>query len=347
MALERYAVDFNGSYPIAIGGGDPLFNIFSMDLMFINLCPSNPAGLTSPLADHFHGPNQSAVPQGHDGCTDREWCIADGTVTIGSRVSGLNPIVANKRICMDALLLYNYLTQYPENPFARKDRQGQFGAFNPYQFNPLAWGGFYGNLMWDLGLAQGEWPWIDFWQGIDPANHRSRYGPPNLDVPGNFYYHPLFADGQPVATHKWALVDYNGNDGSNSSPGRMIFSHEVTGYILALTGSVDTRGIDATHCALANAYAWVFFDGTGLHVAPSGYFSNEPDPIASQWTGSGITRSCTGTTSQNSFSPFAVNSGDETGPAGSGPDGNPDYFIAILFGGLDRAPKQLTGTKRE
>jgi prepilin-type N-terminal cleavage/methylation domain-containing protein len=347
IALERYAVDFNGSFPRALGGGDPYFNWFSMDLYFWNACSSNPMGLTSPLADHFH-PDDPRTFQRHDGCTDREWCIGDGSVTIGSQIPGLPSLLANKRICMDPLLLFNYLAQYPVDPFVRKDKQGSFGPYTPNGgWNPIAIGGREGNLMWDHGRVHGEWPWIDFWAGVDPANHRPKFGPPNLDVPGNFYYHPLFCDGMPVATHKWALVDWNGGDGSDSAAGRMIFSHEVCGYILALTGAPDTRGIDANKCAMSDAYGWTFWDGTGFHIGPSGYFSNEPDPISSLWVGSGQTRYCTGTTSSTGFSPYAVESGDETGPAGSGPDGVPDYYIAVLFGGLDRAPRQLTGTRRE
>lgn len=346
-ALERYGVDFNGSYPLVVAGGDPYFNLLSMNLgPWTFFCGWNPMGLSSPLADHYHS-NDTRTFQRHDGCTDREWCIDDGATLISTKVPGLPSTIATRaRICMDSLLLYNYLSQYPANPFVRADRQGSFAPWSPYG-GYLAYGGYYGNLMWDLGLVHGEWPWLDFWVGVDPSDHRPRYGPPNLDLPGNFYYHPIFCDGQPVATHKWALVDYNGNDGSNSSMGRMIFSHEVCGYILTLFGSTDTRGYDANHCAMSNAYGWVFFDGTGIHVGPSGYFSNEPDPIASQWVGSGQTRYCTGTTSANSFSPFAVEAGDETGPQGSGPDGVPDYYIAILHGGLDFTPKLSLGTKRE
>jgi prepilin-type N-terminal cleavage/methylation domain-containing protein len=343
MALERYSVDFNGSYPLVVAGGDPYFNWLSMDLYFQDICTGAPtAGLTSPFADHYHIGDTRPFQQ-HDGCTDREWCIGDGDVTIGSQVPGVSPGLANKRVCMDPLLLYNYLSQYPENPFVKKTNS-VYGANGPYPWYTMAWGGKFGNLMWDHGRVHGEYPVIDLWFGVDPSNHRVRFGAPALDLPGNFYYHPLFCDAIPVATHLRALVDYNGLDATNSSEARQIMSHEVCGYILAITGSTDTRGLDANHVAAGDAYAWGFGD-TGCQ--PSGYFSHEPDPIASIRTGSGVNAFCSGWTSPTSFSPYAVEAGDETGPAGSGPDGIPDYYISILFGGLDRAPKQLTGTKRE
>ncbi|MHA2646976.1 MAG: type II secretion system protein, partial [bacterium JZ-2024 1] len=343
-ALERYSVDFNGSFPLVLGGGDPYFNYLSMDLFFSNICGSNPMGLTSAFADHYHRDDTRTFQQ-HDGCTDREWCIGNGDVTIGSQIPGLTPGLANKRICMDPLLLYNYLTQYPENPFIRKGAASStYGSASPYPWYTMAWGGRYGNLMWDLGRAHGEYPVIDLWFGVDPSNHRVKYGAPALDLPGNFYYHPLFCDAIPVATHLRALVDWNGLDATNSSEARAIFSHEVCGYVLTIAGSTDTRGYDANHIAAADAYAWAFGD-TGCQ--PSGYFSAEPDPIAGLRFGSGVNAFCTGYTSTTSFSPYAVEAGDETGPAGSGPDGIPDYYITILYGGLDRAPRSATGGRRE
>lgn len=347
MALERYAADFDGLYPILLGGGDPLYNWLSMNLSFTDYCQfGSRFASTSPFADYWVSPDAS-VPQRHDGCTNSEFCLPDGS-TIADHDPDAPPIFAepHMRVCMDPLLLYGYLNQYPKNPFMRRDKNGMLSCCGnltrpPYNWN-AAVAGKYGDRMYDLARAHGMTPFIDMWISMDPANHQKLFGAPNLDQPGNFYYHPVFCDGLTVYAHAKALVDNGqgpgagnrGDPGTNNSFGRQIMTHAVCGYVLGLYGAPYNTGLDAnkTGCSTYwDAYFWGF---------PTGFFSFEPDPMAPRsisWTSLGRPFCSPYFPGQANW--WGLDAGEAVGVRqGSGPDGHPDYYIAILHSGLDRAP---------
>ncbi|MGH8104220.1 MAG: type II secretion system protein [bacterium] len=333
MALERYAVDWDGLYPIVLSGGDPTYNNLSMDGGFFG----GGRGLVGLAPSVFVDYNPI------DTFTDPEWCLPfPANQTVGSGA------INGRHVCMDSMLRQGYLSQYPKNPFVKKDQNGAWGAFSVYGGGfAAALGGFYGDLMFDQGEQHGEWPMIDWWAN-DPGQFVSRMGPPGLDRPGNFYYHPNFCDGQTVDKHSYALVDWNGTSGTNNSFGRSILTHSVCGYVLTAFGSVKTLGIDATHNACGNAYGWTIFSGgpdSSQIVEPSGYFSYEPDPIAGRVIINAAApklSTCTGSPMGGPTNPLYVQARDEVGESGSGPDGRPDFIITNLFGGLDKRVAELT-----
>lgn len=338
MALERYAVDWDGLYPLVLSGGDPTYNNLSMDggtyRGYQGLSPS-------PFVDHFIN---STMQLGSDALTDPEWCLPfPQNQTVGAGV------INGRHICMDSILRQGYLSSYPTNPFAKKDQNGMWAAYSGYGGSyPIAIAGYYGNLMFDEGEQRGEWPWIDWWAN-DPGGYVQQFGPPSLDRPGNFYYHPYFCDGQTDDRHEYAFIDWNGNTGTNNSFGRSVFMHSVCGYVITGFGAIKTLGIDATHIACTSAYGWQFITGStnGLSyvVEPSGYFSYEPDPNA------GVVSlnpqfpelaTCSGSETSGPNNPDYLQARDEVGPTGSGPDGHPDFIIIDLYGGLDKKIAETT-----
>lgn len=344
MALERYAVDWDGLYPLVLSGGDATWNNLSMDGGWFG--GGGPYGglpglQPSVFVDHII--NSTGQP-GFDGLTDIDWCLPFPA----NRTTG-NGRINNRHICMDSILRQGYLSQYPTNPFSKKDPTGTWGALSPYgpQF-AAAFAGFNGNLMFDLGEQRGEWPMIDWWAN-DPGGYTSSMGPPGLDRPGNFYYHPYFCDGNTDDRHQFAFIDWNGNVGTNNSFGRSVFMHSVCGYVLTGFGAIKTLGIDATHIACTEAYGWTIItggpNGTSYVVEPSGYFSYEPDPIVGRMNINPArpeNATCSGGTSSGPNNPLYLQARDEVGESGSGPDGRPDFIIVNLYSGLDKKVAEVT-----
>jgi prepilin-type N-terminal cleavage/methylation domain-containing protein len=339
IALERYSVDWDGLYPIVLSGGDPTYNNLSMDGGYFG----NGSGLVglapSVFVDHILN---NGTP-GSDSRTDDEWCLPSNFRTVGTGA------INNRHVCMDSMLRQGYLSAYPANPFVKKGQNGTYGAYSVYGTNgiPLALGGYYGDLMWDVGEQHGEWPWIDWWAN-DPGQYVSRMGPPGLDRPGNFYYHPNFCDGQTPDRHQYAMIDWNGGSGTNNQFGRTIFNHAVCGYVLTAFGALKTLGIDSMHIACVGAYGWGIGSGgpnNAQVVEPSGYFSYEADPLASRMTinpaNPGLS-TCTGGPTGGGTNPLYLQARDEVGESGSGPDGRPDFIITNLYSGLDKKVAEVT-----
>lgn len=347
LAIERYAADNGGYYPTVVLGGDQLFNVASMDggpyASIYRYSCNDIQPFESGFLDYDNEPFDLVDCQtNHPFCIDPSLGPPPGYGTIKSPWNEPNHTGVDRDICMDMLLLFGYLSEYPKNPFMLPRFSGTWAAGSPYNlwYGGFSVGGRYGNIMFDLGFGRGEAFNSDFWAN-DSSGYRQQFGPPNLDVPGEFAYHPVFCDGETVQAHIRALVD------PNSSAGARIPSHAVCGYTLVAFGSVKTLGMDyyhRTNCETGsdnfNNICWG--DGFGGCAGfLTGYPSNEPDPLNVQFSKSGRQWYCSGI--------IPLEAGDEVGvgmpctPAtgqgcGSGPDGNPDQIVTLVFGGLDRAP---------
>jgi len=116
----------------------------------------------------------------------------------------------------------------------------------------------HGDKMFDLGFGWGDTPQTDFvlytaeWGEEREAQGSGGtvFSDPDLDAPGNFYYHPVFADLVPVYFHyaaKYVEV-FMVSCVRNTEFG--VLSDEVTGYMLygygapGHRGSLDEGGLD-------------------------------------------------------------------------------------------------------
>ena len=143
----------------------------------------------------------------------------------------------------DALLIYGYLAQYPRNPFARKDS----GLWNANAIGGTTmtgifpYGGHHGDKMLDLGFGWGDAPQTDFvfyTTEMLEENDPDVVADPDLDGPGNFYYHPMFSDGVPVFFHTQHLLQSLLNPGNRAQG---IYGEDVMGFYLYGYGAPGDR----------------------------------------------------------------------------------------------------------
>lgn len=283
IALERYAVDSGGVYPTFLVGAERDSNIIKCSIDLLN-----------------NGVSQ--FPQ--DGETPFAK-TADPAMAVGPEML---------RILMDPMIQFGYISEYPTNPFARRDT----GMWNSSSINQTGmtgvypYGGFHGDKMFDLGFGWGDTPETDFvlytTEAIEENEAQSSGGnvfsDPDMDSPGNFYYHPIFADLIPVYFHaaaNYGAVHMDLKDWANWG----ITSDEAVGYMLYGYGAAGDRdslvegGLDYFNRMpertnlppeadkIANfpvpvLYSWVGTDGDlQWRVETTGYPSQEYDP----WTG--------------------------------------------------------------
>ena len=318
IALERYAVDSGGIYPTFLVGGERAGNI-----------------LTS-YRDH-KGNGISVFPK-------------DG-ITPFARTAEENLAVADdgQRFLMDPLIQFGYMADYPVNPFARRDT----GMFNSLDVHGLGlpgiypYGGEHGDIMFDLGFGWGDTPQTDFMLYPDESIREQAAADsggeivcdPDMDAPGNFYYHPIFQDLVPVYFHyaaKYRVVE--GEDFDASSLG--ITSHYAYGYYLygysrggssdsSILGGLDffDRMPDRNNLPEAAHFLEEFIPGKVLdssamvdyqvRVETTGYPRHEYDP----WTG---------------LFADGINPQDpgENSDQKSGPDGYLDWVIIEVTSGV-------------
>ncbi|MCX6646775.1 MAG: hypothetical protein NTY09_10535 [bacterium] len=147
------------------------------------------------------------------------------------------------RILMDPMIQFGYLSEYPSNPFARRDT----GMWNSSSINGTGmtgvypYGGFHGDKMFDLGFGWGDTPQTDYvLYTTESIEENEGNADPDLDAPGNFYYHPIFNDLIPVYFHyaaSWGAVNADMSDWSQYG----IMSDEVAGYLLYGYGAAGDR----------------------------------------------------------------------------------------------------------
>jgi len=223
IALERYAVDSGGVYPSFMVGAERQSNLIKSVLDFQgNGVAQFPKAGPTPFCK-TSDPNL-AVPLGNP----------DGI-----------------RISMDPLIQFGYLSEFPVNPFARRDS----GMWNSSSINNTSmtgvfpYGGEHGDKMFDLGFGYGDTPQTDFvlytTESIEESEAQSSSGSlfsdPDLDAPGNFYYHPIFADMVPVYFHYAANWEAWANPGGFSIASIGISGDEAAGYLLYGYGAAGDR----------------------------------------------------------------------------------------------------------
>jgi len=283
IALERYAVDSGGVYPTFLVGAERDSNIIKCSIDLLNNGVSQfPQDGETPFA-------KTADP-----------AFANGPEML--------------RLLMDPMIQFGYISEYPTNPFARRDT----GMWNSSSINQTGmtgvypYGGFHGDKMFDLGFGWGDTPETDYvlytTEAIEENEAQSSGGnvfsDPDMDSPGNFYYHPIFADLIPVYFHaaaNYGAVHMNMKDWANWG----ITSDEAVGYMLYGYGSAGDRdslvegGLDYFNrmperdnlppeadkidsFPVPVLYSWVGTDGDlQKRVETTGYPSQEYDP----WTG--------------------------------------------------------------
>jgi hypothetical protein len=221
------------------------------------------------------------------------------------------------RVLSDPLIQFSYLSEFPINPFARRDT-GMWNSStleNTTMTGVFPYGGFHGDKMFDLSFGYGDTPQTDFVlyttediEEREAAGDDDLYADPDLDSPGNFYYHPLFNDRIPVYFHYAANFGATMNIAGTvpwSSIG--IISDEAEGYLLYGYGAAGDRdsnvegGLDYFNrmpdyddmpddvTDIMNDFNGVRLiranigqGDTHLRVESTGYPSSEYDP----WTGS-------------------------------------------------------------
>jgi prepilin-type N-terminal cleavage/methylation domain-containing protein len=201
IALERYAVDTGGVYPPFLVGAEADFNVLraQFDPQFDNAARVRNGA--SPFAKARTAPSA------------QEYCL----------------------LTMDPLIQFAYLAEYPVNPFAKRDsgmwNASYIGGTN--MTGRFPYGGLHGDKMFDLGFGWGDTPQTDyvlyttenFEEQQDDGTEL--FADPDLDSPGNFYYHPIFADMLPVYVH--CVANYNAVYNPSGDPGRTFSGYGVTG----------------------------------------------------------------------------------------------------------------------
>ena len=287
LAVERYATDMSGNYPYFLFGGDPLINIGTSNNIF-------GAGMAYFTASWYLPFDAFAF------APDTAWNYNDGTpanVLAGDVEQGWG----------DTLQYEAYMTKYPRNPFMVGDAAKQFSweyldSSNVQDY--AGWGGHDGDLMFNIG------PWGELPQmiRIDIGGAEEVF----LDMPGQFYYHPRWADAVTNYGHNTAQANFTGglvaldyftvplNDSAE------VGSLDVIGYDLAAVGAARTKGQD-----IDNAVALF-----GADKFRTGYFTlgQERNPF--------VEAGDYGSNGDYEERPFS--------------DGRPDFFIIHLSSGIDR-----------
>ncbi len=339
LALERYATDNGGVYPPYLVGGERNSNIlwcsiaqFHDPTTFPNAdwptlsISGFPLGIT---------PYAIVAPKDADGNPNgpynNVWDVLDG----------------------DALLCYGYLAQYPKNPFARKDaglwNANAIGGTDMTGLFP--YGGHHGDVMFDLGFGWGDAPQTDFVLYTTEKleeNDPDVEADPDLDAPGNFYYHPMFSDGVPVYFHTQHLLE--SLLGSATAQG--IYGEDVMGFYLYGYGAPGDRD------SIVEGGQDVF------NRMPAGFIEHAPVtppfPDSSRTfgqipfhnvAGGDQTRvQCTGYNSSE-YDPYTGAYPDGINPRDpedltfkSGSDGIQDWAVIVVAAGSDCAPDYVRDT---
>ncbi len=218
IALERYAVDTGGVYPPFMIGAERDDNIINCSIKL---------GSNGVSAFPVHGMTPFAK-------------TTDPDLAIGPNLL---------RMTMDPMIQFGYLAEDPTNPFARRD----VGMWNSSSINNTGmtgvypYGGLHGDKMFDLGFGWGDTPETDYVlyttekiEEDEAEGDDNVFSDPDMDSPGNFYYHPIFNDLIPVYFHyaaNYGAVHMDMRDWANYG----IMSDEVAGYMLYGYGAAGDR----------------------------------------------------------------------------------------------------------
>ncbi len=292
LAVERYATDNEGNYPFFLYGGDTYFNIGTVKHVGYNIEVGDVGGL-HPF-DMFNDPD---LP-GHTYPN----VIGGNRANLGKEGAEFG----------DTLVYEGYLSKYPLNPFLTKKAKIIYGE-DPIKNGWGIWvpwrgcGGRDGRSMFNLGWA-GEGPSLMAYD-ID--------GEPNdsikMEFPGQFFYHPRFADGASNADHFTAqcnVLDWCGANHVTQGLGAStrvqdVWSTDVYGYDLLAFGDPKTDGYDIDYDIPPQGW-WK------EHGKRTGYINNIDQ--------------------RNPYNPPSLEERVQ-------PDGIPDFYIIFLSSSLDSKPQ--------
>lgn len=341
LALERYATDNSGVYPTYLTGGERDSNILACAVG--NRLGTMPL-LNATWPNLIYGGNASTLPQGitpYSVVAPKD-ALGNSTGRFGNRYDVIEG---------DPLLVYGYLSQYPRNPFARRDsglwNSNAIGGTTMTGIYP--YGGHHGDIMFDLGFGWGDAPQTDFvlytTENLE-ENDPDSVADPDLDAPGNFFYHPTFSDGIPLYFHSQQLI--RALEGGVLTAG--IYGEDVLGFFLYGYGAAGDRD------SLVEGGQDVF------NRMPAGFPDNAAQPPFPNYdaygrvlyhgsNASGQARSqCTGYNSIE-FDPYtgAYPDGlDARNPdvltVKSGSDGVQDWVVIVVAAGSDQAPDFVRDT---
>jgi len=299
LAIERYATDTDGNYPYFLYGGSSLFNFGSVmgcnsgypQFFFIQPDPQHPFDFFFQQTDTWD-------------YADADW------QQMKDQAPGLQAGFG------DTLEFEGYLPKYPGNPFQQGTRAQRTFGMDALQWNlPFfaCFGSDTGDKMWNLGFYGECNMLLIFFSGTGTADTIKN------ELPGNFAYHPRWADGTTNHGHLVTQAPYN--NGSNYPGGILeppldrtpattvppVASLDVAGYDLIAVGSPRTKGQDLDNSIV---------DG-GLHQWRTGYLTlgQERNP----WTRDGDFNGTVGDYDERPFS-----------------DSVPDFYIIHLGSGLDK-----------
>lgn len=256
IALERYAVDWDGLYPAFLLGGTPENN------------PMSPGTMKKAMA--YWPSDQDASITVDLPPLAFNWELRPADWNWKKPLDGVPPKPENqltinvKTQWADALISQGYLHEYPRNPF------------EPVGARVLG----DNQRMLELSLGWGDGVILELEQ---PAG-KARYGfKESIAVyPGNFFYHPYFCVGLPAIFHNIARLPTN-SPTINSRPNFDV----VCGYTLVAFGSSKDPGLDFTHAMTGRNPTMMSHPGI-LEGYPrpsrptktylTGYMSYEPDP---------------------------------------------------------------------
>lgn len=201
IALERYAVDSGGVYPPFMVGAEPNFNVIKAQFDPVFAGSAKVYNGATPFAKSRTAP------------AAQDYCL----------------------LVMDPMIQFSYLAEFPSNPFAKRDSGMWNASFigGTEMTGRFPFGGLHGDKMFDLGFGWGDTPQTDYVLYTteafeeDQDNGSNLFADPDLDAPGNFYYHPVFADMLPVYVHY--VANYNAVYNPSQTPGQSFSGYGVTG----------------------------------------------------------------------------------------------------------------------
>ena len=339
LALERYAVDSGGVYPPYLVGGERDSNILWCSIanaLDPNMFP-NAAWPMLSLSGFPKGitPYSIVAPKDEFGAPS-------------------GPFNGYDVLDADALVYFGYLAQFPRNPFARRDsgvwNSDSIGNTNMHGIFP--YGGHHGDTMFDLAFGWGDAPQMDYVLYTTESleeNDDDVVSDPDLDAPGNFYYHPMFSDGIPVYFHTQQLfAKLTGQDIAQG-----IYGEDVMGFYLYGYGAAGDRD------SLVEGGQDIF------NRMPAGFIGDPPSPEPPFPPSSSaygmIPYHATNNTLQTRLQATGYNSAEYDPYTGAYPDGiNPrlpeeltvksgsdgiqDWVIICVAAGSDHAPDIIRDT---
>jgi prepilin-type N-terminal cleavage/methylation domain-containing protein len=257
LAIERYATDEDGNYPYFLWGGTASFNIGTVGN--VDGSGYNPG---APWNSSMQHPFDMLRTTSNTG-----WEYSDAT---------WNDLTDNQQNLLssfgDTLGYEGYMPKYPGNPFAQGTRANRTFGLDALNWNFSTYachGGDDGAKMWNTG-----------WWGTLPALIMFNDGNTTddfikMEFPGNFYYHPRWADGVTHSGHMNFQMGRGQNSNTDYSDGGWFgedafgrplddvddtSSLDVAGYDLTAFGSSRTKGQDLD-TALANGSWWQWRTG--------------------------------------------------------------------------------------